>query len=305
VTCVTCVWRGQVLSSVLGQTLIAGTFQALAAWWTFQVLHFHCDDTCPAQVVWQPEVVWQPQVEVEDSGSGSVWASSHELPQSLALHSPAPVAGGRLGVGGGGWMVEEWYGVLGGGVTSWLTLGAKGLARRHAPLVAPPLAPSALWAQTGEERGRGGPEEGEVHSCDGTEGYDIAKCCFNLPLGCTTRPIVPDTDDNILSFEATTAFLFSQFQYLSVVIAFNRSKPYRRSLVTNFWFFSWCVPFGAWFWLPCMRCVAVPRRGLLRLASAPSNMPLLPSSCTHTHTRTQTHTHTHTHTHACMHAWLG
>ena len=65
----------------------------------------------------------------------------------------------------------------------------------------------------------------------------MAACCFSLPLGCKTRPISEDTDDNILSFEATSAFLFSQFQYLSVLIAFNRSKPYRQSLITNFWFF--------------------------------------------------------------------
>ena len=30
----------------------------------------------------------------------------------------------------------------------------------------------------------------------------------------------------------------SQFQYLSVVVAFNRSKPYRRSMVTNVVFFT-------------------------------------------------------------------
>jgi len=129
-----------VLSSVLGQTVIAGCFQAVAAWWTFQVVAFHCDDTCPGS--------------------------------ALVAHM-----GGLL-------------------------------------------------------------EEGEASWCDATQGYDMPACCFDVPLGCGTRPIVEDTDDNILSFEATTAFLFSQFQYLSVVIAFNRSKPYRRSLVTNFWFFS-------------------------------------------------------------------
>jgi len=66
-------------------------------------------------------------------------------------------------------------------------------------------------------------------------------CCFAMPLGCPTRPIVPDTDDNVVSVEATSAFLFSQFQYLGVVIAFNTSKPFRRSMTSNYLFFGTLV----------------------------------------------------------------
>lgn len=79
------------------------------------------------------------------------------------------------------------------------------------------------------------------NSVNGSSGFGVTEgmpaCCASQPLGCPTRPIVSDTDDNIMSVEATSAFLFSQFQYLAVVIAFNTSKPFRRNLVTNYYFF--------------------------------------------------------------------
>jgi len=224
-----------VLSSVLGQTVIAGCFQAVAAWWTFQVVAFHCDDTCPGQTVSAPKVS----------------RPSPDLLLSLAPSAALPQ--------GGAWMLAEWCSLVHGAGWGWLTLGgevlcgevvlpAQALTLRASvvlpigtsPAVSLPAgaaaAGSALVAHMG-----GLLEEGEASWCDATQGYDMPACCFDVPLGCGTRPIVEDTDDNILSFEATTAFLFSQFQYLSVVIAFNRSKPYRRSLVTNFWFFSWFI----------------------------------------------------------------
>lgn len=36
-----------VLGSVLGQSCISTAFQVFAAFWTFQIKSFHCDDTCP------------------------------------------------------------------------------------------------------------------------------------------------------------------------------------------------------------------------------------------------------------------
>jgi len=65
-------------------------------------------------------------------------------------------------------------------------------------------------------------------------------CCARLPLGCPTRPIGEDTEENVLSLEATSAFLFAQFQYLWVVICFNTSAPFRKSLTTN------GLLFGTW-----------------------------------------------------------
>lgn len=67
-------------------------------------------------------------------------------------------------------------------------------------------------------------------------------CCAYLPLGCTTRPIGEDTEENVLSLEASSAFLFSQFQYLWVVICFNTSAPFRKSLTTNgLLFWTWVL----------------------------------------------------------------
>ena len=66
----------------------------------------------------------------------------------------------------------------------------------------------------------------------------MERCCFAQPLGCPTRPISPDTDANVRSVEASSAFLFSQFQYLGVVLCFNTAKPFRKSLVTNYLFFG-------------------------------------------------------------------
>ena len=72
--------------------------------------------------------------------------------------------------------------------------------------------------------------------CEPKLGYKMPPCCLAMPLGCPTRPIAQNTDENILSVESTSAFLFSQFQYLAVVLAFNRAAPYRGSMLTNRWF---------------------------------------------------------------------
>ena len=127
-----------VLASVLGQTAVAACFQALAAWWTFQMTSFRCDDSCP------------PPTSIGTSG---------------------------------------------------------------------------LYV-----------EAGEAAVCEPKLGYKMPPCCLAMPLGCPTRPIAQNTDENILSVESTSAFLFSQFQYLAVVLAFNRAAPYRGSMLTNRWF---------------------------------------------------------------------
>ena len=46
-------------------------------------------------------------------------------------------------------------------------------------------------------------------------------------------PIVKEAEDNALCQEGTTVFLFSCFQYLSVVLAFSTGKPFRKSIFTN------------------------------------------------------------------------
>jgi len=121
-----------VLSSVLGQSLIAALFQVFAASWTFQIKGFYCNDACP------------------------------------------------------------------------------------------------------------GPKFHDT--CDPEELDIMPPCCAALPLGCPTRPIGVETDENVMSVEASSAFLFAQFQYLIVVICFNTSAPFRKSLTTNgLLFASWVM----------------------------------------------------------------
>jgi len=76
--------------------------------------------------------------------------------------------------------------------------------------------------------------------CHVIELSEMPTCCARLPLGCPTRPIGEDTEENVLSLEATSAFLFAQFQYMWVVICFNTSAPFRKSLTTN------GLLFGTW-----------------------------------------------------------
>ena len=132
---------------------MAGTLQAVAAWWTFQVRAFTCDDSCPSL-----------------ASSRSSFASP-ALP--LSTTSPLPPAfGGELDIAA----------VLVGVWSGW----DAGVGRRAGGLGG---LDGAAWMGQGLVEGSvvRALEAGEVAGCDPTLGYEMQDCCFDQPLGCPTR----------------------------------------------------------------------------------------------------------------------
>jgi magnesium-transporting ATPase (P-type) len=151
-----------VLASVLGQALIAACFQAFAAWWTFQVRRFECNDACPS-------IMYTP--------SSNATLAAPSVASIAAAGGTAVPWLGVMGLVGAGFSGEG-----GRGVVSELmsTPPRRGLGLESGGRGERVVVVESVGRGGGLEAG-GGMEEGEV--CNNALGYLMPRCCFLLPLG--------------------------------------------------------------------------------------------------------------------------